>query len=127
MVVNINHKPSTYPAYVLNSITKHRSRGFKLINSTSFGEFMFAGGFNQKTVKVDPIVRLNHNYPRQKQLQKTQEGKPLKRRTSGCPHLQVGRPVGPTYQPLIRMLVLHRLLDYIYAVLSSWFDPRVQN
>jgi hypothetical protein len=26
-VVNINHKLSTYPAHVLNSITKHRSRG----------------------------------------------------------------------------------------------------
>ena len=26
-IVNINHKPSTYPAYILNSITKHRNRG----------------------------------------------------------------------------------------------------
>ena len=39
----------------------------------SFGESMFVGGFNQKTINVDPIVRLNHNYPRQKQLQKTLE------------------------------------------------------
>ena len=27
MVVNINHKPSTYPAYILKFITKHRNRG----------------------------------------------------------------------------------------------------
>ena len=39
----------------------------------SFSESMFVGGFNQKTVKVDPIVRLNRNYPRRKQLQKTLE------------------------------------------------------
>jgi hypothetical protein len=39
----------------------------------SFGEFIFVGGFNQKTIKVDPIVKLNRNYPRWKQLQKTLE------------------------------------------------------
>ena len=27
MVVNVNHKPSTYPTYILKSITKHRFRG----------------------------------------------------------------------------------------------------
>ena len=37
------------------------------------------------------------------------------------------RPPGPTYQPLLRMSVLHRLLDWIYAVLLSRFDPTVQN
>jgi hypothetical protein len=26
-VININYKPSAYPAYILNSITKYRSRG----------------------------------------------------------------------------------------------------
>ena len=27
MVINVNHKPTTYPTYILNSITKHRFRG----------------------------------------------------------------------------------------------------
>ena len=52
---------------------QHRSRGFKLINSTSFGESMFVGGFIQKTIKVDLIVRLNHVYPQRKQLKKIPE------------------------------------------------------
>ena len=39
----------------------------------SFGESVFVGGFKKKTVKVDPIVRLNRNYPQQKQLQKILE------------------------------------------------------
>jgi hypothetical protein len=29
----------------------------------SFGEFLFAGGFNQKTIKVDLFVKVNHIYP----------------------------------------------------------------
>ena len=36
---------------------------FKLINYMSFGESMFARGFNQKTVKVDLFVKVNHVYP----------------------------------------------------------------
>ena len=43
------------------------------MNSTRFGESMFVGGFIQKTIKVDPIVRLNHVYPQQKQLKKILE------------------------------------------------------
>ena len=43
------------------------------MNFTSFSESMFVGGFNQKTVKVDPIVRSNHIYPQQKQLRKDLE------------------------------------------------------
>jgi hypothetical protein len=50
-----------------------RFRGFKLTNSMSFGESMFSAGFIQKTIKMDPIVRLNHVYPRWYRLGKTLE------------------------------------------------------
>jgi hypothetical protein len=30
----------------------------------SFGDFIFAGGFNQKTIKEDLFVRGNHAYSR---------------------------------------------------------------
>ena len=39
----------------------------------SFGESVFVGGFKKKTVKVDPIVRLNRKYLQRKQLQKILE------------------------------------------------------
>jgi len=35
--------------------------------------------------------------------------------------------MGPTCQSLIRTSVSHQLKDQINAVVSSWFDPRVQN
>ena len=43
------------------------------------------------------------------------------------PYLQTGRPLGPTWQFLLRTSVLHRLKDYINAVLSSQFDPMAQD
>jgi hypothetical protein len=43
---------------------QHRFRGFKLIISTSFDEYVFLAGFIHKTVKVDQIIKLNRNYPR---------------------------------------------------------------
>ena len=36
---------------------------FKLINSISFGEYVSAGGFTQKTVKEGIFVKANHIYP----------------------------------------------------------------
>ena len=51
----------------INMITNKGIEGFKLINSTSFGESVFSTGFIQKTVKVDLDVRLNRAYPQRKQ------------------------------------------------------------
>ena len=47
--------------------------GFKLINSTSFGESVFPARFNQKTTKVDLQVRFNHAYPPRNGHQKVPE------------------------------------------------------
>jgi hypothetical protein len=44
---------------------------------------------------------------------------------AGRPHLQAVRPVGGTNQPPLHTSVLHHLLDCIYAILLSRFDPRV--
>ena len=46
----------------INIIT-NKGLGFKLANSTSFGESVFSVGFIQKTVKVDQDVRFNCAYP----------------------------------------------------------------
>jgi hypothetical protein len=69
----------------------------------SFGESMFSAGFIQKTVKVDPNVRFNRNYLRQKQLQKVPED--IRRQTTeeDCER-QPAPPAGrraprPTCQP----------------------------
>jgi hypothetical protein len=109
---------------------------FKLINSTNFGKSVFSVGFIQKTVKEDLIIKGNNEIPPRKQHGKTLEDS---RRLSteddyerlkygaGRPHLQASRPMGSISQSLLRTSVSHRLLDYIYAVLSSRFDPRVQN
>ena len=70
----------------------------------SFGESVFARGFNQKTVKVDPFVRLNRNYLGRKQLKKILEDS--RRQTTkeehktmtcgaGRTHLQARQPNGP--------------------------------
>ena len=49
-------------------VITNKGLGFKLTNSMSFDESVFSIGFIQKTVKVDLDVRLNHDYPRDKQL-----------------------------------------------------------
>ena len=86
----------------------------------SFGESMFPAGFNQKTAKEDLFVKGNYGIPPRKQRGKTLEDS---RRLSteadpetltcgaNWPHLQAGRPMGPTWQPLVAMSVLHRLTD----------------
>ena len=43
------------------------------MNSTSFGEYVNVGGFNQKTIKVALFIKVNHVYPRQYRLRKTLE------------------------------------------------------
>ena len=110
--------------------------GFKLTNSTSFAKSVFSTGFIQKTVKVDLHVRFNHTYPQRNQHQKTlEDSRGLRAEVerqrlpgeAGRPHLHAARPPGPTCQPLLRMSVLHCLLNCIYAILLSRFDPRVQN
>ena len=71
----------------------------------SFGEFVFVGGFNQKTIKGDIFVKVNHVYSRWYLLGKSLEHfrrqpteADLEGMTYGAgrPHLQAGRPVGPT-------------------------------
>jgi hypothetical protein len=79
-----------------NEIT-NKSLGFKLMNSTSFGEFMISAGFIQKTVKVDLHVRVNYAIPSRNQhgkviedsrgLHTEVEGEALPCRASQ-PHLQ---------------------------------------
>ena len=87
----------------------------------SFGKSIFFAGFIQKTVKVDLHVRFNRAYPQRKWPQKVlEDSRGLHTEADG----EAGQPLGPTYQPSIAMLVLHRLLDCIYAIYSSRFDPR---
>ena len=97
---------------------------------------MFSVWFIQKTGKENLFVKANHVYPQRNQHVKTL--KDSRRETTeaeggwlpcgaGRPHLQATRPPGPTCQPLLATSVIHRLKDYIYIVLLSWFDPRVQN
>jgi hypothetical protein len=38
----------------------NKGLGFKLTNSMRFGEFVSSAGFNQKTVKAGPHVRVNY-------------------------------------------------------------------
>jgi hypothetical protein len=47
----------------------------------SFGEPVFSAGFNQKTVKEDLFVKVNHVYPPRNQFEKTPEGNPRKQDT----------------------------------------------
>jgi hypothetical protein len=100
----------------------------------SFGESVFSAGFIQKTAKGDLFVKGNHVIPQRNRHEKTL--KDTRRQPTkvdpksmtcgaGQPHLQVGQPSDPTCQPLFRILVFHRLLDCIYTVLLSQFDPRV--
>ena len=102
----------------------------------SFGESIFLAGFNQKTAKEDLFVKGNYGIPPYKQRGKTlEDSRRLSTKsdpetlTCGAdqPHLQADRPMGPTWQPLVTMSVLHRLKDCISAVYSSWFDTRAQD
>jgi hypothetical protein len=62
----------------------------------SFGESVFAGEFNRKTIKVDLFVKVNHIYPRWYRLGKiledttrvsTEDGAHLSLRQDGWPYL----------------------------------------
>ena len=97
---------------------------------------MFSAWYIQKTVKADLFVKANHVYLQRYLLGNTLEGtrrQPTEEdrewMTCGAsrPHLQAARPMGPICHALLRMSVLHRLLDCIYAVLLSRFVARVQN
>ena len=92
----------------------------------SFGESMFAGGFNQKPIKGDLFVKVNHIYSRRYQLGKTLEHsrwQPTEANLEGMT-CGAGWPTDPTCQPLLRTSVLHSLIDQIYAVVLSQFDSR---
>ena len=95
----------------------------------SFGESVFSVGFIWKTIKGDLFIKGNYGIPPCKQRGKILEDS---RRLSTKDRAETltweaGRPMGPMCQPPLRMLVLHRLLDCIYAILSSRFDLRAQN
>ena len=71
----------------------------------SFGESVSSAGFNQKIIKEDLFVKGNHVNPRRNQFEKTLEDSrgqsteaELESLTCGAgrPHLQAGRPMGPT-------------------------------
>ena len=102
---------------------------FKLINFTSFGESVFAGEFTLKTIKEGLFINANHIYPQRNRCGKTLEDSRRQTTEAEGRWLPCGaaRPPRPTSQPLLRMSVLHRLLDFIYVVFSSRFNPRVQN
>ena len=93
----------------------------------SFGEFVFSTGFNQKTAKEDLFVKGNHGIPPRKKRGKTLEDSRRLSTEDDRERLTWGasRPMGPTSQPLLHTSVFHRLLDCIYVILSSRFDPRV--
>ena len=70
-----------------------------------FGESVFAGGFNQKTIKKNIFIKANQVYSRRNRLGKTLEHSKRQptvteheRMTCGAdwPHLHAGRPMGPT-------------------------------
>ena len=102
----------------------------------SFGECVFSAGFIQKTVKGDLFVKGNYGIPPCKQRGKIlEDSKRLS--TEAYPeglqcgasrlHLQASRLIGPTGQPLIQMLVPHRLLGCLSAVISSRFNPKAED
>ena len=99
----------------------------------SFVESVFSAGFIQKIVKVDLNVKVNHAYLSRKQLQKVPRSHATEAGTEqllsgiGQSYLQAGRSPGPTCQPPLQHRFLHRLLDCIYTVYSSQFDPRAQD
>ena len=94
-----------------------------------FGESVFSVGFNQKTAKEDLFVKRNHEIPPRKQRGETLEDS-RRRITKAEPEpltSGAGQPMGSTWQPLVAMLVLHRLKDCIFVVYSSRFDPKAQD
>ena len=85
------------------------------MNFTSFGGFMTAGVFNQKTVKEDLFVKGNHGIPQRDQYRKTLED--FNRLSTEADPMPLpcgaGQPtnrhVGLTCRPLLATSVLHRL------------------
>ena len=67
---------------------------FKLTNSMSFGESMFSAGFNQKTIKGDLFIKVNHGIPPWDQRGKVPEDSRSLSTEAGLDPLTVG-PVGP--------------------------------
>jgi hypothetical protein len=97
----------------------------------SFGESMFLAGFIQKIVKRDLFIKGNYGISLRKKREKILEDSrriPSEVDPEGLPcgasrpHLEAGRPMGPTSQPPLQMLVSHRLLDCIYAIYSIRID-----
>ena len=115
---------------------QHRLRGFKLINSMSFGESVFSARFNQKTVKGELFVKGNHGIPPRDQCGKVLEDSrrfsteagldPL---TCGAsrPHLEAAQPLWAPLVILFVISVLHCHLGCISTVISSQFNPRAED
>ena len=85
----------------------------------SFGESVFSVGFIQKTVKGDLFVKGNYGIPPHKQRRKILEDcrrLSIEADPEGLP-CTADRPLGPPVSLRVAMLVLHRLLGCIYAVL----------
>jgi hypothetical protein len=99
----------------------------------SFGESVLSAGFIQKTIKEDLIVKGNNEIPPWKRGKTLEDSRRLSteddRERVKCgasrPHLQAGWPMRSTSQSLLCTSVSHRLLDCIYTVTSSQFDPKV--
>jgi hypothetical protein len=55
-----------------NEIT-NKGLGFKLMNSTSFGESMISTGFNQKTAKASYMSELNMQFCHETKVERFQK------------------------------------------------------
>jgi hypothetical protein len=69
-VVNNHIKPSKKGIIEITN----KGLGFKLINSTSFGEFVFSAEFIQKNTKEDLFIKGNDGIPPRNQCEKDLEG-----------------------------------------------------
>jgi hypothetical protein len=97
--------------------------GFKLTNSTSFGESVFFSRVYPEIRQRYLIVRLQHIYPWCKLLGMDLEHtrrQPTEGGPEGLPC--AGWPMGPSHQSSLQMAILYRLLDCIYAILLSQFN-----
>ena len=102
----------------------------------SFSESVFSTGLNQKTMKRGLFVNGNHRIPPWDQCGKVPkdsrrlsiEGDHMSLTCGAArPHLEVVWPLWAPPVILFVMSVLHHLLGYIPAIISSLFDPRAKD
>ena len=95
----------------------------------SFGESMFSAGFNQKTIKGDLFIKVNHGIPPWDQRGKVPEDSRRLSTKVGLDPLTCGA-AQPLWAPPVTLFVmsfLHRLLGCISAIISSRFDQRAED